>query len=107
MTGKGEIMKSYKLMIVAGVLFLTACQAKQTLPESMPADTEIVTSEAFTPEETDIVESATGDETTPEVTDSSVAADTARAATERGGDYGVQDVAGTWRINIQKTEEAN
>ena len=101
-------MKSYKLMIVAGVLLLTACQAKQPLPESTPADTGTVTSEVFTPEGTGIVESTTADETAPEVTDSSAAAaDTATAATEPGGDYGVQDVAGTWRINGQKTEEAN
>lgn len=100
-------MKSYKFMIVAGVVFLTACQAKQPLPESTPADTETVTSEAFTPEETDLVESTTAIETAPEVSDSSSAADTAIAATEPGGDYGGQDVSGTWRINGQKTEEAN
>ena len=101
-------MKSYKLMMVAGVLLLTACQAKQPLPESMPADTETVTSEAFTPEETDIVESSTANETAAEVTDSSAAAaDIAIATAESGGDNGVEDVAGTWRINDQKTEEAN
>lgn len=86
-------MKPYKFMIVAGVLLLTACQAKQPLPESTPADTETVTSQAFIPEETGIVESAT--------------ADTAIATAEPGGDYGVKDVAGTWRINSPKTEDAN
>lgn len=91
LAGKGEIMKSYKLMIVAGVLLLTGCQAKQPLTESTVTDTETVTSEAFTLEETGIVESATADTVT----------------TEPGGDYEIKDVAGTWRINGQKTEEAN
>ncbi len=108
MAGKGEIVNSYRLMIVAGVVLLTACQAKQPLPESMSADAETVTSEAFTPMEADIVESTTADETAQEVTGSiTAAADTDAATAEHGGDYEVKDVAGTWHINAQKTEAAN
>lgn len=39
---KGEVMKLYKFVIVACMLLLTACQAKQALPESTADDTEAI-----------------------------------------------------------------
>ena len=103
---KGEVMKLYKFVIVACMLLLTACQAKQALPESTADDTEMAASEAFIQEETGIGEKNIADETAPDIIGSSAAAaDT--VTTEPEGDHGGKNVAGTWHINAQKTEEAN
>lgn len=99
---KGENMKKYNVILIAGIMLLTACQAKQPQASGAQVSTAQITDAALTEssqtEEIIISNRTEASETQTEVPDSSE---------EDGRGYKAQDVAGTWQINGQKTQDVN
>lgn len=95
-------MKKYNVILIAGILLLTACQAKQPQAAGAQVSTAQITDAALAQssqtEEIIISNRTEASEIQPEVPDSSE---------EDESGYKAQDVAGIWQINGQKTQDVN